>query len=327
MSSDLDEILFHLKYIDFLGRSSVAIICQNENGPCPLLAMANCLALLNKIDLAAGKTGGTTAGKTAGPAPHTTFITLPALIQLLANVFIEASARSGSGGSVQDQMTLDSLLQTLPRLARGLDLNVRFTGVQHFEFTEEVAIFDALGIVLLHAWVLDPQDSAIAAIVKDQSYNHLVFKLVEYRALMDKYSNHGDNKQPMSKDLEGMSSATVLLGDGEAPIRAGDSVGLIRKDEEAEGDGCRSNYTIEELELLQQGGAIASWLEETSQQMTWCGLLGIHQTLHDRQLAVLFHNNHFSTLFKFNGKLYLLVTDLGYREEVVVWECLAELNG
>ena len=42
------------------------------------------------------------------------------------------------------------------------------------------------------------------------------------------------------------------------------------------------------------------------------------QGLKPRQLAVLFRNNHFNTLFKFEDALYLLVTDQGYLHEQVV---------
>ena len=39
------------------------------------------------------------------------------------------------------------------------------------------------------------------------------------------------------------------------------------------------------------------------------------QGLKPRQLAVLFRNNHFNTLFKFEDALYVLVTDQGYLHE------------
>jgi hypothetical protein len=41
--------------------------------------------------------------------------------------------------------------------ATGVDVNVRFTGIDAFEFTDEVAIFDLLGMQLLHGWLVDPQ--------------------------------------------------------------------------------------------------------------------------------------------------------------------------
>ena len=38
-----------------------------------------------------------------------------------------------------------------------MDVNVRFTGIDAFEFTDEVAIFDLLGMQLVHGWLVDPQ--------------------------------------------------------------------------------------------------------------------------------------------------------------------------
>ena len=43
--------------------------------------------------------------------------------------------------------------------ATGVDVNVRFTDFDKFEFTDEVAIFDLLGIPLVHGWLVDPQAS------------------------------------------------------------------------------------------------------------------------------------------------------------------------
>jgi hypothetical protein len=41
---------FRLKRIRFLGRD-VKILCQNENGPCPLLAICNGLVLRNQLQI------------------------------------------------------------------------------------------------------------------------------------------------------------------------------------------------------------------------------------------------------------------------------------
>ncbi len=41
--------------------------------------------------------------------------------------------------------------------ATGVDVNVRFSGIDSFEFTDEVAVFDLLGMQLVHGWLVDPQ--------------------------------------------------------------------------------------------------------------------------------------------------------------------------
>ena len=48
-------------------------------------------------------------------------------------------------------------MTVLPKLATGLDVNVRFTGVSDFEYTPECSVFDLLGIPLYHGWLVDPQ--------------------------------------------------------------------------------------------------------------------------------------------------------------------------
>lgn len=45
----VEPAAWFVKRVDFLGRQAVPILCQNENGPCPLLAIANCLALRNQL--------------------------------------------------------------------------------------------------------------------------------------------------------------------------------------------------------------------------------------------------------------------------------------
>jgi hypothetical protein len=43
--------------------------------------------------------------------------------------------------------------------------------------------------------------------------------------------------------------------------------------------------------------------------MTYHGLVCLHEAVRERELCVLFRNNHFSTLFKLDNQLYLLMTD------------------
>ena len=38
-------------------------------------------------------------------------------------------------------------------------MNVKFTGVDEFEYTSELLIFDILHINLYHGWLVDPQVS------------------------------------------------------------------------------------------------------------------------------------------------------------------------
>ena len=70
------------------------------------------------------------------------------------------------------------------------------------------------------------------------------------------------------------------------------------------------------------------FLEESASQLTYHGLCELSTTLKEGELAVFFRNNHFSTIYKRNSELFLLVTDQGFlKEPRVVWETLSAING
>lgn len=83
-----------------------------------------------------------------------------------------------------------------------------------------------------------------------------------------------------------------------------------------------------DADCAMQAQIIESFLESSASQLTFAGLVALHETMKDNQLSVFFRNNHFSTILKFNDKLYLLVTDMGYVEQsTVVWELLDDIAG
>jgi len=63
------------------------------------------------------------------------------------------------------------------------------------------------------------------------------------------------------------------------------------------------------------------FMELYASQMTISGVNSLMDAIMDDSLAVMFWNNHFSTIIKHDGGLYSLVTDLGFlRKEEIVWE-------
>ncbi len=107
----------------------------------------------------------------------------------------------------------------------------------------------------------------------------------------------------------------------------------------AEALGSRSyNECIQEVVQLRtnelEGAAkaraelVATFLERTKTQLTYAGLAEIHATLRENEVGVLYRNLHFATVFKREGVLYALVTDIGYRQQRnVVWERLDDVGG
>merc|ERR1719469_710060 len=79
---------------------------------------------------------------------------------------------------------------------------------------------------------------------------------------------------------------------------------------------------------VHEGLLAQDWLNRSAAQLTYLGLEQLHHNLEERTLVVFFRNNHFSTLTKHGGELYLLATDIGYLHETdVVWERLNQVDG
>ncbi|KAK1374775.1 putative ubiquitin carboxyl-terminal hydrolase MINDY-1 [Heracleum sosnowskyi] len=57
---------------------------------------------------------------------------------------------------------------------------------------------------------------------------------------------------------------------------------------------------------LQQGELIKDFLKANASQLTVYGLICLQEELKERELCVFFRNNHFNTMFKLGGELYLL---------------------
>uniref|UniRef100_A0A3B3R350 Ubiquitin carboxyl-terminal hydrolase n=1 Tax=Paramormyrops kingsleyae TaxID=1676925 RepID=A0A3B3R350_9TELE len=79
---------------------------------------------------------------------------------------------------------------------------------------------------------------------------------------------------------------------------------------------------------ISEGLMAEQFLESTATQLSYHGLCELNTTAKEGELSVFFRNNHFSTMIKHKGHLYLLVTDQGFlQEETVVWESLHNVEG
>eukprot|EP00063_Salmo_salar_P057864 XP_014032699.1 PREDICTED: protein FAM63A-like [Salmo salar] len=79
---------------------------------------------------------------------------------------------------------------------------------------------------------------------------------------------------------------------------------------------------------VSEGLVAEQFLESTATQLSYHGLCELNTTVKEGELSVFFRNNHFSTMIKHKGHLYLLVTDQGFlQEEGLVWESLHNVEG
>lgn len=127
--------VFAVRRVRFLGRQ-VPVLLQNRNGPCSLLAVANALLLRGTMRL----------------SEKEDFLTSMELVSRLGHLCETLNAKaihedSNARKSIQD------LVQRLPKLLDGLDVNCRFSGCLDFEYTADMALFDYFDLHIFHVWV------------------------------------------------------------------------------------------------------------------------------------------------------------------------------
>lgn len=245
----------------------------------------------------------------ANPQPSST-------ISLLESEYIHASNKA---------KYVHDVLDVLPKLQYGMDVNPKFThGVEGMEFTTELTTFDLLNVKLVHGWLLDPESNELAQLINGKTYNELIEIVI-----------HGSEAAVKLKTLE-----EQILKLKDCPDDVWVEVG-VPADETEDGDASkttrqsvghfREHFRREQEELskmAQKGSLIQNFLDTSCHQLTQHGLYALHEHLAENEMCILFRNNHFGTLTRHEGALYLLVTDLGYANVPnVVWEKIDVIDG
>ncbi|KAJ2810099.1 hypothetical protein H4S07_002865 [Coemansia furcata] len=140
----------------------VKIVTQNENGPCPLIALVNVLALSTSLAVGSANKRTTTDEELAGLlANHLLLRTEPPRAY---------DVGSGAGESVPAEHDVNAVLSLLPTLGKGLDVDLQFAHIYDFAATPASLLFRAFGVDLVHGWVVDPEDD-VAGILLDECRN------------------------------------------------------------------------------------------------------------------------------------------------------------
>lgn len=128
---------FRTKVVHAFDRD-VAVVLQDANGPCPLLAIVNVLVLSGRLEL----------------RPVCGRVEQAVLLSQVAAVALESGyGRAGAEESADRAHNLADVVACLPLLATGLDVNVRFADAESYEATAQTAVFDALSVRLLHGFM------------------------------------------------------------------------------------------------------------------------------------------------------------------------------
>ncbi|RDA82744.1 hypothetical protein CP532_4556 [Ophiocordyceps camponoti-leonardi (nom. inval.)] len=275
---------------------SSPILIQNKNGPCPLVALVNALTLTTPADMAD-----------------------TALVQILRsreqvslNLLLDAvldelmsPRRTSSEDALPDVSDLYSFLQSLHT---GMNVNPRFVPTP-----EMVTAYQRTS--LTH---LDP------AVRGD-----LIPGTFENTAEMGLYATFSI---PLIHGwLPSRSGAAYEVLARRAPSYE-EAQNLLFREEELEQklSNPESGLTEPEAQLLQDIMTVKGFLEGSATQLTPWGIEVISKAMRPGTFAILFRNDHFSTLYCHpkTARLLSLVTDAGYSShEDVVWESLVDVNG
>lgn len=283
----------HFNWLDPKGKGlrRSSMLTQNQNGPCPLLALVNAL-ILSIEESALSKTLRSREQVTLG---------------LIIESLMDELTTDAHGLAKGDLPDVDELTRFLLMLHTGMNANPKLASpikpisnlmdvrnpVLHipqglnddrrpgsFEETADVRLYSAFSIPLLHGWLPTRSDPAHQAFARSA---------------------------PTYEDAQ-----TIQFGE-----------------EELEAKLSQRGLTASEQQLLQDIVSIRTFFKNYPTQLTPYGLDVISDSLFPGSFAILFRNDHFSTIYKHpeSGQLFALVTDAGYSShDEVIWESLVDVS-
>nr|GMD99813.1 ubiquitin carboxyl-terminal hydrolase MINDY-2 [Ipomoea batatas] len=241
------EMRYKTKVIQFMGRTT-PIVLQNDNGPCPLLAICNILLLTNRLGL----------------SPDVPEVSQQKLLSLVAKRLIYSSSNVNDKDAEyvkNQQQKVTDAIDLLPRLATGLFVNTKFERIGDFEYTGELAIFELLDIPLYHGWIVDPKDHDTAKAIGSKTYNTLMGELVALET-RDMGSEH--KKSAENDGVDFVAATTAALGVPSPTLSGGksfndSSVSISDKHKARKGDIEEEEEELQRaLELSMAEGPISS---------------------------------------------------------------------
>jgi ubiquitin carboxyl-terminal hydrolase MINDY-1/2 len=272
------------------------ILVQNANGPCPLVALVNALTLTTPAEL-----------------DTELYQVLRSREQISLGLLLEAvfeelmSPRRTNPDVPLPDVT--ELYDFLRGLHTGMNVNPRFTPT-----AEAITAHKRTSLAHIH-----PTERG-----------ELIPGTFEETREMNLYATfaipliHGWLPQRTEPAFEAFNRSAVSYEDTQ---------NLLFREEELEdklSNSVHMGLSAEEQQIYQDILTIKSFLSISATQLTPWGLEVITQAIRPGSVAILFRNDHFSTLYRHPQTLELLtlVTDAGYAgHDEIVWESLVDVNG
>lgn len=272
------------------------ILVQNANGPCPLVALVNALILM------------TPAGATETPLTQSLQSREQISIDLLLQAVVEelmASPRRPSDAVLPD---LTDLYNFLRGLDTGMNANPRFVP------SEELPSF-------LDDWLANVPPSERGTCIPGG------FEQTKEMELYSAFSIpliHGWLPSPTGVVCESLKRRAHSYEEAQHALFQEEE--LQEKLENPQSTG----LTPEEQDAYQDILIIKDFLQASATQLTTVGLEVLMKAMPPGSVAILFRNDHFSTLYKHpeTHSLHMLVSDSEFAgHEGTVWETFNDVTG
>lgn len=266
---------------------------QNANGPCPLLALVNALVLSTPF-------GVTTA------LVETLRVREQVSLGLLLDAVIDELISGRRGDAAQNLPDVSELYGFLVNLHTGMNVNPKFINPA----IRTSNLIDTSDTEQMNIQVDARRPGSFEDTKAMKLYSTFAISLI-----------HGwlpRRNHPVCAALE-RSAKTYE-----------DAQSLMFAEEELENKLRSQGLDEQEQRTLEDVGSVKYFLNSSPTQLTDYGLDTITEALAPGSVAILFRNDHFSTLYKYprTGQIFTLVTDMGYAgHDEVVWESLVDVTG
>ncbi|KAH9828259.1 MINDY deubiquitinase, partial [Teratosphaeria destructans] len=272
------------------------ILTQNANGPCPLLALVNALVLSTprNVDSALIDTLRTRETVSLG---------------LLLDAVFEELMSGRRGNNAENLPDVGELYAFLLALHTGMNVNPRFiTPVQAPRASLDTP---------------PPEKAPLHPVERAQTKAGCFEETKEMRL----YSTFNI---PLIHGWTAPKNTPAYLAFERTAQSFDDWLIKQFEEQDLETKLRAEGLNEDEQQTLQDIQTIKSFLATWPTQLSDYGLETISASLKPGQIAILFRNDHFSTLYKEpkHGALMTLVTDQGYSgHDEIVWESLVDVNG
>lgn len=285
----------HFNWFDMrtskMRRSSM--LTQNKNGPCPLLALVNALILGATEEMQAALDDALRLREQ---------VSLGLIIETLMDELISRAALM-EGLQLPD---VDELNRFLMRLRTGMNANPRFVpaskSAPNLMDVDTPTTSTAQQPQTLAGTFEPTQDIKL--------YSSFKVKLL-----------HGWLPQPGDSAAVAFARSAQTYEDAQA-VQFGE--------EELEYKLSSGGLTEQEQQVWEDITSIKQFFQAYSTQLTPYGLGTIKGALEPGEFAILFRNDHFSSIYMNprDQRLYTLVTDAGFADrDEIIWESLEDISG